>query len=161
MTDQQAERWIVTSALIVAGIYAYRRLIEQPASPPVKLKQIAGVGQLPPLGAWATAWGFTYLVIAVIATAAPELAAAFAILIATGELLTNSGSIFADVGKQEKTGTTGQTAQTTAAAAAGNLVNLPGGGVGVYQPPTNLQGISSTFPDIPSTTIGTGHQGLQ
>jgi hypothetical protein len=101
MTGDQAEKTIVTSALVVAGIYAYRRMTEQPAAPPITLKQVAGVGQLPPLGAWATAWGFTYLVIAVVAVGAPELAAAFAILIATGDLLTNAKSIFGDVGKQE------------------------------------------------------------
>jgi len=102
MNDSAAERWVTISALTVAGVYAYRRLTETPGQPPVTAKELAGVGELPPLGAWATAWGFTFLVVAVIATAAPELGAAFAILIATGDLMTNASSILADVGQQEK-----------------------------------------------------------
>jgi hypothetical protein len=66
----------------------------------VTVKKLVGVGELPPLGAFATAWGFTFLVVAVITEAAPGLGASFAILIATADLLTNSTSVFADVGKQ-------------------------------------------------------------
>ena len=101
MTDSQAEKWVVSSALVVAGIYAYRRLTETPGQPPVTAKQIAGVGELPPLGPWTTAWGFTFLVVALMATAAPEVGAAFAVLIAVGDLMTNAQSIMADVGVQE------------------------------------------------------------
>ena len=135
MTEQTAERWIVTSALVVAGVYGYRRLTEQPATPPVTVKQLAGVGQLPPLGAWATAWGFTFLVIAIIGTAAPELGAAFAILIATGDLLTNASSIFQDVTKLE-----GKTAATTPTDTTASAITTP------TQPAT-----TSFYPDTPLT----------
>jgi hypothetical protein len=108
MDQATAERWVTISALTVAGIYAYRRLIE-PSTPPATLKKLAGVGELPPLGAWATAWGFTFLAVSVIAEAAPGVGGAFAILIMAGDVLANGASVFADVGKQQQT-TTGKQA---------------------------------------------------
>jgi hypothetical protein len=132
MTDSQAEKWVITSALIVAGVYGYRRLTETPTAPPVTLKELAGAGQLPPLGAWATAWGFTFLVVSIIATAAPELGAAFAILIATGDLMTNAQSIFKDIGAQS----------SSAAPAAAPAIVAP-----LTQPAS-----TSFYPDTPLTT---------
>jgi hypothetical protein len=134
MTDGQAEKWVITSALVVAGVYGYRRLTEQPTSPPVTLKELAGAGQLPPLGAWATAWGFTFLVVSIIATAAPELGAAFAILIATGDLMTNAQSIFKDVGAQS--------GSSAAPAATAPAITAP-----LTQPAS-----ISFYPDTPLTT---------
>jgi hypothetical protein len=131
MTDSQAEQWVITSALVVAGVYGYRRLTEQPTAPPVTLKELAGAGQLPPLGAWATAWGFTFLVVSIIATAAPELGAAFAILIATGDLMTNAQSILKDVG-----------AQSGSKGAAAPAITAP-----LTQPAS-----TSFYPDTPLTT---------
>jgi hypothetical protein len=101
VSKDTAERWVTISAVIVAGIYAYRRLTE-PAGAPLTLKSAAGVGQLPPLGAWATAWGFTYLVLAILTEASPGIGGSFAILIATADFLTNSSSVFADVGKRQQ-----------------------------------------------------------
>jgi hypothetical protein len=98
MDRSSAERWVTVSALVVIGIYAYRRLIE-PAQTG-KLNNIIGVGSPVPLGQFATAWGFTFLVVSIMAEAAPGLGGAFAILIATGDFLTNSSSLFADVTKQ-------------------------------------------------------------
>jgi hypothetical protein len=152
MSPDTAERWVTISAAVVAGLYAYRRLTE-PSAPPATLKKLFGVGELPPVGAWATAWGFTFLVVSVMAEAAPGLGGAFAILIMVGDLMTNSGSVFADVGKQEGSSVTTQTPATTAATAASNLVNIPGGGTAPYQPPAYL---NLTTP----STAGAGHQGL-
>ena len=146
MTDSQAEKWVVTSALIVAAIYGYRRLTETPGQPPVTLKQVAGVGELPPLGAWATAWGFTFLVIALIATASPEVGASFAVLIAVGDLMTNAQSIFADVGQQQSGAGTAAglvSAKTVQATQGANLFDTPTG-VGIYHPPTNIPGLKVT-----------------
>jgi hypothetical protein len=145
MTDSQAEKWVVSSALVVAGIYAYRRLTEKPTSPPVTAKQIAGVGQLPPLGPWTTAWGFTFLVVALVATAAPELGAAFAVLIAVGDLMTNAQSIMADVGVQEGAKASSSspaypagTATAAAIAATGHDPSLSQAGVtpGIFNTPS-------------------------
>ena len=87
------------------------------------MKKLVGVGELPPLGSFATAWGFTFLIVAIITEAAPGLGAAFAILIATSDLLTNSASVFADVGKQSGQPTT--TAATSKAQQATVLSDLP------------------------------------
>ena len=143
MTDSQAEKWVVSSALVVAGIYAYRRLTETPGQPPVTLKQVAGVGELPPLGPWTTAWGFTFLVVALMATAAPEVGASFAVLIAVGDLMTNAQSIFADVGQRETPAAAATTQQTFHATQVANLVDTPTG-VGIYHPPTNIPGLKVT-----------------
>jgi hypothetical protein len=102
MSQATAERWVTISAVTVAGIYTYRRLVE-PSTPPATVKKLMGVGELPPLGSWATAWGFTFLVVSVMAEASPGLGGGFAILIMTADILTNSASLFADVGKQQKT----------------------------------------------------------
>jgi hypothetical protein len=99
MDRTTAEHWVVISALIVAAVYGYRRLIE-----PVQqgnIKNIIGIGNPVPLAQWATAWGVVYLVISVMAEASPGLGGSFAILIATGDLLVNIGSVTADVQKQE------------------------------------------------------------
>lgn len=112
MTEQTAERWIVASAVATAGIYFYR-LFTEGSAPPATLQRTLGAGRpVVPLGAFATAWGFTYLTLALIATGAPQLAGAFAILIGTADVLTNTGSIAADVGAQEKPAHTGSAART-------------------------------------------------
>jgi hypothetical protein len=102
MDHATAERWVTISAATVAGIYAYRRLIE-PSTPPATVKKLMGVGELPLLGSWATAWGFTFLVVAIMAEASPGLGGSFAILIMTADILTNASNLFADVGKQQGT----------------------------------------------------------
>lgn len=144
MNEATAERWVTVSAVIVAGIYAYRRLTE-PAAPPVTLKKLAGVGELPPLGAFATAWGFMYLVIAIMTQAAPGLGGSFAILVATSDFLTNSASVFADVGKQTSAGKASQTA-TSAGTQANITAGLPG-------TPTVQRG-ASTIAGATATGIG-------
>jgi hypothetical protein len=113
MSRSTAERWVTISAVLVIGIYAYRRLTEQPATP-VKAKQLAGVGPPAPLGTFATAWGFTFMTVAIMAEAAPGLGGAFAILIATADFLTNTSSVLADVTKLEHSGAQ-QAASGTAA----------------------------------------------
>jgi hypothetical protein len=116
MSGESSERWVVISAILVAGIYAYRRLTEA-ATSPVSLKTLIGAGSPVALGAFVTAWGFTFLIVSIMQTAAPGLGAAFAVLIATGDLLTNGPQIFSDVLTHEKSGT-GTTASTRTASAA-------------------------------------------
>ena len=142
MSAGQSEKWITVSAVAVAGVYAYRRLVEPaPKAAPdrkTKVKQVAGVGELPPLGTWATAWGFTFLVIAVIAEAAPSLGASLAILIATGDLLTNTKSIVVDVGAQEHgKGDTGTSSSSS----------LAGGSAGLSAAGAAADRIAATTPD--------------
>jgi hypothetical protein len=126
MDQAAAERWVTISAVTVAGIYAYRRLIE-PSTPPATVKKLMGVGELPPLGSWATAWGFTFLVVAIMAEASPPLGGSFAILIMTADILTNASNLFADVGKQQgATTSTGVPSAQQALAATDPLSGLAG-----------------------------------
>jgi hypothetical protein len=141
MSQQTAERWVTISAVTVAGVYVYRRMTE-PTSQPATLPKLLGIGELPALGAWATAWGFTFLVVAVMAEASPGLGGGFAILIMTADLMTNASSIFGDVSKQQKSkasasvasasGLTTVSAPTRAGTAAGKAK--------VYVPPINPAG---------------------
>lgn len=110
MDQGTAEKWVTISALVVAVVYAYRRLTEA-TSTPITLQKLVGIGNPVPLGSFATAWGFTFLTVAIIAEAAPGLGGALAILIATGDLLTNSSNVLSDVTSLE--------AKTTKAAATG------------------------------------------
>jgi hypothetical protein len=118
MSADTAERWVVVSAAATAGIYFYRQFTEG-SSPPATLKRVAGVGKPPvPLGAFATAWGFTYLVLAMMASAAPGLGGGFAILIMTADFLTNANSVFTDVlGLEQSAGATGTSSSSTTTAA--------------------------------------------
>lgn len=125
MSEQTAERWVTISAFIVAAVYGYRRITEATA-PPVTLKKLAGIGELPPLGSFATAWGLMFLIIAIMTEAAPGLGGGFAILVATSDLLTNSSSVFADVSKQEQAGTSAAATSQTATQ-AGQQANVKAG----------------------------------
>ena len=123
MTRSGAERAITVSALIVVGIYTYRRLTEGSSPAPVsgsKLKQLAGEGTPPSVGPFITAWGLTFLVISIIASFAPGLGGAFAILVATADALGNTTQVAADVNaKIGAPGTAGATqAGKTAAGTA-------------------------------------------
>lgn len=104
MDQATAERWVVISAALVAGIYGYRRITEPVAAPTAggKVKAAIGLGNPLPLGAFVTAWGFTYLVVSILASANPGLGGSFAMLIATGDFLTNATSVLGDVAKQER-----------------------------------------------------------
>lgn len=99
MTEQGAEKAITVSALIVAAVYAYRKMTEpqggQVASS--RIAQLAGKGAPPPFGVFVTAWGFTFLVLSVVAAASPGLGGSMAILVATGDLLSNGTAIAKDV----------------------------------------------------------------
>jgi len=119
MDRSTAERWVTISALVVVAVYAYRRLTEATSSP-VTLKKLVGIGNPVPLGSFATAWGFTFLAVAIMAEASPGLGGGFAILIATGDLLTNASSVLADVTAHESPIQQAANAPGQAAAAVGH-----------------------------------------
>lgn len=101
MTEQGAERAIITSALTVAGIYAYRRATETPGPAGGSLGRALfsdfGRSAPVPVATFVTAWGFTFLVISLVGTAAPGLGGAFALLVATADALGNFGQLANDV----------------------------------------------------------------
>ena len=73
----QARKWVVISALMVAGVWGYRRWQEGPA----------GILKFPE---FITGWGAVYFGLAMIAEAAPRFAGSFALLIMTGDILQNA-----------------------------------------------------------------------
>src|SRR5215469_2588832 len=145
MSHDTAQRWVTISAVTVAGIYAYRRLTEG-SGPPATIPKLMGIGELPQLGAWATAWGFCYLVVAAIAEASPPLGGSFAILIMTADILTNSSNLFSDVSKQQKGDATATAASSQTA--TNPLVKQP---VVPYAPRTAPK--SSTTPPAVTNPI--------
>ena len=72
-----ARKWVVISALVVAGIWGYRRYREGPLS----------VLQFPEFIA---AWGAVYFTLAMITEAAPRFGGSFSILIMVADVLQNA-----------------------------------------------------------------------
>jgi hypothetical protein len=104
MTDAAAERAITVSAMVVAGIYAYRRITETPGPSSGSLGRalFADFGKSGPAPAaqFITAWGFTFLALAVVASVSPGLGASFAILVAVADALGNLDSLAKDVNQK-------------------------------------------------------------
>jgi hypothetical protein len=133
-----AEGTVLVSALVVGSVWAYRKLIEPSAQAgqllgedianrqltEAGLRKIIGLEPTPASAAQFTvAFGFTFFTLSIMALAVPELAAAFAILIATGDVLANGASVFTDI-SQQVAGTTA-TASTSAKAPAKATAKAP------------------------------------
>lgn len=129
MTKTQSNEAIIISALLVAGIYGYRRATEgakakseapKPKAKGASPKQLAQPftgEEIAPLGRFITGWGFAYLVISVMGAASPGLGGWFAILLGTGSVLGNGLAITKDLNTAlggKKTGKTpASSAKTT------------------------------------------------
>lgn len=106
MNSQQAETAVTTSALILTGLYAYRKTSEGvtgSAPPPRKhsakttAEGVVGVGELLPLGTWLTGMGVTFIGLAIVASVSPSLGGTMAILVATGGFLGNGTAVLKDL----------------------------------------------------------------
>lgn len=86
MTRGQAEQWIIASAAITGGVYAYLRLRGSHTTP---------------IARFSTAWGVVYVSLSVMALAAPGVAAGFAILVLTADVLANVPTLAAEIAKVE------------------------------------------------------------
>lgn len=95
MNAAQARKWVVISALTVAGVWGYRRWREGPDA-------------LMKFPEFATAWGATYFILSMIAEAAPRFAGSFAVLILVSDILENAKpgdkkkGLLADLAGQQK-----------------------------------------------------------
>lgn len=161
MSSGDSRTAIVTSAVIVGGIYTYRRLIEPsssrrasagtstpnvssvPLSQPVAAAaQLAGSGAPPPLGRFIVGWGVTYLGLAAMeSSGADALASAFAWLVAVGAFLVNGSQLAADLtdalsGVSGVSGASAASADTSATVTASDT----------WTPAPTLVGSSSTTP---------------
>lgn len=108
MNRGTSERAIITSALVVAIVYGYRRL-EEATEPGVSVGRLLGAGNPVSFAAWATAWGTVFFMLTVAAEIMPGPAGAFAILTATSDVLVNGRQLFGDLARQ-----TNPAAQTAA-----------------------------------------------
>lgn len=120
---RSADPTILGSALLVGGIWIYRRLVE-PAGATVAsgfdAKTIAGLDSSPAAAAqFVPAFAFVYITLALIGMAEPDAARSFAVLVAVGDVLANGVAVFSDVGKSATpTSTAGASASTPSTTAA-------------------------------------------
>ena len=131
MTAQGAEKAITTSAMIVAGIYTYRRLTEGAGMRTgSRAAQLLGRGSPPSVGVFITAWGTAFLIMAIMAQAAPGLGGSFAIATAVADILSNGQQLAADINgklgaRTTKTGAGAPTNMTPAQQATSRLLTPP------------------------------------
>ena len=108
MTQSQGETAVTTSALVLSGIYGYRKTTETITRAPTThepaqgvrgvLEAPLGVGELVPLGQWATGMGLTMIALSIMTSVNPTFGGSFAILIAVGAVLGNGKAVFKDLG---------------------------------------------------------------
>lgn len=102
MSKDSAQSAVSISAFVVAAIFAYRKLTETSTSTPA-----------PSVGHFVLGFGFTYVILSILADGAPELGGMLAVLVATGDLLTNGKPLVADLNtglKNTQTTTAAKTA---------------------------------------------------
>jgi hypothetical protein len=137
MTQAQGETAVTTSALVVGGMYVYRKLTEHitrspspKATPSVKgtATGVLGVGELLPAGTWLTGAGVTFIGLSIITSANAGLGGSLAILVATGAVLGNGQAVIKDVSQgieKPQAKAAQQSAQGAAAAAPATAGNHP------------------------------------
>jgi hypothetical protein len=112
---KSADPAILASAIVVGGVWLYRKLIEPVASVPAtgSLKGLVGLEAAPAQTAqFIPAFAFVYIVLAVVGMGAPSIARSAAITIALGDILSNGVAVSSDI-----TGQTGGAAATAAKSA--------------------------------------------
>jgi hypothetical protein len=108
VTEAQGQTAVTTSALVLSGIYGYRKTTEHitkapmPTAPAKGVRGVVegplGVGELAPVGQWATGMGLTMIALSVATSVNPTFGGSFAILIAVGAVLGNGRAVFKDLG---------------------------------------------------------------
>lgn len=109
MTPAQGETAVTTSALIVSGLYGYRKTTEKITKAPTVqtgpfkagiesyVKAPLGYGELAPLGAWATGMGLTFILLSVATSVNATFGGSFAILVTVGAVLGNGQEVLKDL----------------------------------------------------------------
>lgn len=95
MTREGSETAIVTSALVMTGVYTYRRLTESSSesgkqsklSAKSTVEGMVGRGELLPTGAWVIGMGVSFIAISILGSASPNAGGYGAILLATSRSL--------------------------------------------------------------------------
>jgi hypothetical protein len=99
---------IVISAVVVAGIYAWRWFTggETPAAGATP-KSVAGIGPLVSPEGFLVAWGVVYLTISLLAAFSEPLASSLAISVLIGDILTNGVAVAQGTTQLRESKTTG------------------------------------------------------
>lgn len=99
-STSRANKWVLTSALLTAIVYLVRHLVEGETSPAPATntaRQFLGQGSPPSFGQWAIAYGTGYTMLALLATAEPELAAGLAMFGLAVVFLESGGQLATDL----------------------------------------------------------------
>ena len=80
---------IILAALALAGMYSYRYLVGGQTARTVSVGKLIGIGTPVSPEGFVVAWGATFLGLSVLATFAPPLASALALLVLLGGLAAN------------------------------------------------------------------------
>jgi hypothetical protein len=91
MTVDGANSAIKASALVVGGVYVYRRLTEGTA------EELKASTQIAPLGNFLLGWGVVFLTLSLLAPAAPGTAGHMALLLMLASLLANGIQVSKDL----------------------------------------------------------------
>lgn len=103
-TSASARKWVLTSALVSGLIYLVRHLVEGETSPAPSTnaaRQFLGQGSPPNVSQWFIAYATGYLGLALLAVAAPEIAASLAIFVLAVTVLESGGQLAKDLGELE------------------------------------------------------------
>lgn len=130
MSTDQAQSAVSLSAFVVAIVFGYRKLVEQ---------GIQGGSGVPTTGHFVIGFGFTYVLLSLVAQGAPTLGGMMAILVATGDVLANGKPLLTDINQALKaTQTAG--ASSAATRTPVNFSGLAPGTLTVAQAPLHTQG---------------------
>ncbi len=146
-TSARAEKWVLTSALITGVVYLVRHLVEgQSSAPPATsaARAFLGQGSPPNVGQWLIAYATGFLILAVLAALAPELAAGSAMLIVFSTFIESGGQLAADL----KTLESGAGGGSSAALPAGYV--SPAARAAVATSQANLAATMNSFGFPPS-----------
>lgn len=92
MTVDGANSMIKTSAMVVGGVYLFRRFTEGTAEQEKRSRKLT------PLGQFTIAWGVIFFSLSLLAPAAPGTAGNMALLVMVAALLTNGVEVSKDLG---------------------------------------------------------------
>lgn len=90
-TQASANQLIKIAALVVAGIYVYRRFTEGTA------EELKASTKIAPLGQFVVAWSVVFFGLSLVAPAAPTLAGNMAFLVMLASILSNGVQVSADL----------------------------------------------------------------
>jgi hypothetical protein len=110
VTREGADTAVVTSALVMAGMYAYRRMTEpigerskrKPNSASNVAEGVIGRGDLLPTGTWVVGFGVSFIVISILASVSPTAGGYSAILVATTSFFANGEALMEDLKTSSK-----------------------------------------------------------